>query len=235
MTTLDGAWTYQYDPDGQLTHAVFSSSNTSVVPNQDLQYVYDLAGNRTETIINGVTTAYVSNNMNQYTQIGSATLTYDADGNLIAQTDGTGTTTYAYDELNRLIGVSSPTDTSAYQYDPLGNLASMTQNAQTTHYVVDPIGLGNVVGEYSGSGGLIANYTYGLGLTSRVDVGGQPSYYDFDRSAPRWASPGLRAPIRISIVTCRSARRSPRPGRSRIRSSLLANSVSWHRQTGWTS
>ena len=55
------------------------------MPNQDLQYVYDLAGNRTETIINGVTTTYVTNNMNQYTQIGSANLTYDADGNLIAR------------------------------------------------------------------------------------------------------------------------------------------------------
>src|SRR5262249_13314184 len=69
MSTLDGVWTYQYDPAGYLTHAVFTSSNTSVVPNQDLQYVYDLAGNRTETTINGVTTNYTVNNMNQYTQI----------------------------------------------------------------------------------------------------------------------------------------------------------------------
>ncbi len=76
-----------------------------MVPNQDLQYVYDLAGNRTETIINGVTTTYVTNNMNQYTQIGATNLTYDADGNLTAQTDSTGTTSYAFDELNRLVGV----------------------------------------------------------------------------------------------------------------------------------
>jgi RHS repeat-associated protein len=180
MTTLDGAWEYQYDPAGQLTRAVFSSSNPLVVPNQDLQYMYDLAGNRTESIVNGVTTTYVVNNMNQYTQVGSANLSYDADGNLIAQTGSAGTTNYAYDELNQLVGVSSPSNISAYQYDPLGNLAGATQNHQTTRYVVDPAGLGNVVAQYNGSDGLIANYTYGLGLTSRVAAGGQAGYYDFD-------------------------------------------------------
>jgi YD repeat-containing protein len=168
MTTLDGVWNYQYDPAGQLTHAVFASNNSSVVPNQDLQYVYDLAGNRTQTIINGVTTTYVTNNMNQYTQIDSANLTYDADGNLISQTDTTGTTDYTYDEVSRIIKVSSPTSTSVYQYDPLDNLASFTQNGQTTEYMVDPTGLGNVVAAYTGSGNLIANYTYGFGLTSLV-------------------------------------------------------------------
>jgi RHS repeat-associated protein len=182
MTTLDGAWTYQYDPAGHLTHAVFSSNNPGEVPNQDLQYVYDLAGNRVESIVNGVTTTYAVNDMNQATQVGSATLHYDADGNLVAQTDSSGTTTYTYDPLNRLTGVSSPTTGSAaYQYDPLGNLASITQNGQTTNYVIDPILFGNVVGEYDSTGGLIANYTYGLGLTSRL-ASGQAAYYDFDRA-----------------------------------------------------
>src|SRR5262249_20902300 len=70
--TLDGEWTYSYDPIGQLTYAVFASTN-STVPNQDLQYVYDAAGNRTQTIINGVMTAYTTNNLNEYTQVGGTT------------------------------------------------------------------------------------------------------------------------------------------------------------------
>jgi RHS repeat-associated protein len=180
MTMLDGTWTYQLDPAGQLIRAVFASNDPGVVPNQDLQYVYDLAGNRTQTISNGVATTYVVDGMNRYTQIGSATLSYDADGNLIAQTDNTGATSYTFDALNRLIGTSSPTETSTYQYDPLGKLASMTQDSQTTHYVIDPMGLGDVVGEYNGSGSLIANFTFGLGLTSRVAAGGETTYYDFD-------------------------------------------------------
>jgi len=135
MTTLDGVWAYQYDPAGQLTHATFTSNNAGGVLNQDLLYFYDLAGNRTQTIINGVTTAYVANALNQYTQIGSAALTYDPDGNLITQTDTSGTTTNTYDQRNRLIDTSAPTNIYAFHYDSLGNLASMTHNGQTTHYV----------------------------------------------------------------------------------------------------
>jgi YD repeat-containing protein len=106
LTTLDGEWTYQYDAEGRLTHAVFASTNTGVA-SQDLQYVYDAAGNRVQTVINGVTTQYSSNDLNQYTQVGSVAYRYDADGNLIAQTDAGGTTSYTYDELNHLTGVTS--------------------------------------------------------------------------------------------------------------------------------
>ena len=56
--TLDGAWTYSYDAAGQLIRAIFSSTNPGI-PNQDLAYNYDPAGNRTSTIINGVTTNYL--------------------------------------------------------------------------------------------------------------------------------------------------------------------------------
>jgi YD repeat-containing protein len=69
MGTLDGAWTYSYDDIGQLTHAVFASTNPAI-PDQDLLYVYDAMGNRIRTVENGVTTAYTTNNLNQYTQVG---------------------------------------------------------------------------------------------------------------------------------------------------------------------
>src|SRR5262249_27080354 len=67
--TLDGTWTYTYDTDTQLIHAVFASTNPSV-PSQDLAYTYDAMGNRVTTVINGVTTVYVTNNMNEYTSVG---------------------------------------------------------------------------------------------------------------------------------------------------------------------
>ena len=44
---------------------------------------------------------------------------------------------------------------------------------------LDPSGFGNVVGEYS-NGNLIARYTHGLGLESRVDANNTTDYYDFD-------------------------------------------------------
>ena len=37
-----------------------------------------------------------------------------------------------------------------------------------------------MLGEYDGSGKLIANYTYGNDLASRVDGSGAADYYDFD-------------------------------------------------------
>ncbi len=178
-TTLDGTWTYSYDATGQLTLAVFASANPAVA-NQDLAYTYDAAGNRTSTVINGVTTTYTTNNRNEYTAVGGTTYTYDADGNMTSATDAAGTTTYTYDANNRLVGESGPGGTWSYQYDALGYRVASTANGVTTESLLDPAGLGNVVGTYTGSGQLIANYVYGLGLTSQVTAGGSTYDYEFD-------------------------------------------------------
>jgi RHS repeat-associated protein len=180
MATLDGTWTYSYDGTGELTHAVFASVNPDI-PNQDLAYTYDAAGNRIRTVINGVITQYVANNLNQYTSAGTVSYTYDADGNLVTRRDTTGTSTYTYNDENRLVGVATPDgSTWTYQYDPFGDRVTVIRNGQRTDYVIDPSGLGNVVGEYNGAGGLVAHYTQGLGLTSRVDASNAAAYYDFD-------------------------------------------------------
>ena len=83
MATLDGTWTYSYDGIGELTHAVFASTNAGIA-NQDLIYSYDVMGNRTGTVINGVVSAYTANNLNQYTNVGGVVQSYDADGNLVS-------------------------------------------------------------------------------------------------------------------------------------------------------
>ena len=46
---------------------MFAPADSSI-PAQDLTYVYDALGNRIQTIDNGVTTEYTTNNMNQYTK-----------------------------------------------------------------------------------------------------------------------------------------------------------------------
>jgi YD repeat-containing protein len=119
VTTRDGTWAYTYDTTGQLTRARFTSTNTSIV-NQDLQYVYDAAGNRIRTIVNGVTT--------NYTTVGGATYTYDADGNLTRVVDGTRTWAYTYNDENRLIGAVTPEGTFSYEYDAFGNRIASVQN-----------------------------------------------------------------------------------------------------------
>ena len=195
-TNQDGEWVYTYDADGELTQAVFAlnNSNPDGLTAQDLQYVYDAAGNRISETVNGVTTTYVTNNVNEYTSsttagAGTTQYQYDLDGNLIAMTDpGNNTTNYTFDDLNQLTAVSGPGNSASYFYDPLGNRVSQTISGLTTNFQIDPIGLGNVVAAFSGtgvynnSGGLLAHYTYGLGLVSQVGAPGTASYYDFGQS-----------------------------------------------------
>ena len=179
MNTRYGLWTYEYDEIGQLTHAVLDSTDAQI-PDQDLTYVYDALGNRIRTIVNGETTEYTTNNMNQYTQVGETTYVYDADGNLIREISPDGTTNYTYDDENRLIALSSSEGDWEYVHDAFGNRVAVTENGQTTHYVIDPIGLGNVVGEYDDAGQLVAHYDHGFDLLSRIDAVGIPLHYTFD-------------------------------------------------------
>jgi RHS repeat-associated protein len=171
MTTLEGTTTYSYDVTGQLTSVVLPDNRT-------ITYQYDAAGNRTAVVDSGVTAAYTTNNLNQYTSVGTATYTYDTDGNLIAKTQGGQTSTYSYDTENRLIQVVTPEGTWRYEYDALGNRIASVKDGQRTEYLLDPTGLGDVVGEYSN--GAIARYVHGLGLVGRFDGSNAASFYDTD-------------------------------------------------------
>ena len=125
-TNQDGEWTYVYDADSQLTQAVFTpnSSDPDGLTAQNLEYIYDADGNRVSSTVNGVTTTYTVNDVNEYTGSttgGVATSDqYDNDGNLIKQTTGSSQTTYSYDELNDLTGVSGGGQTASYTYSALG-------------------------------------------------------------------------------------------------------------------
>ena len=186
-TTIDGQWVYTYDSLGQLTQAVFTPNNTGPdgLTCQNLQYFYDASGNRTQSITNGVVTNYTINDMNEYTStttvgIGTTTYQYDGNGNLISQAAPTSTTVYTYNINNQLTGIQAPDGSmSRFQYDVFGSLYTSTQGGQTTQYLVNPLG-GNVVNQVTMSGGVVAEYTYGLGLVSQISAVGTASYYDFD-------------------------------------------------------
>jgi RHS repeat-associated protein len=171
MTTLEGTFQYGYDATGQLTSVVTPT-------NRIINYQYDAGGNRIGVTDNGATTNYSTNNLNQYTNVDNAVYTYDTDGNVISKTEGGQTSTYTYDVENRLTKVVTSQGTWEYQYDGLGNRVATVLNGQRTEYLLDPTGLGDIVGEYNGST-LVANYTYGLGLVSRVN-GSNSNYYDAD-------------------------------------------------------
>jgi len=169
MTTLDGTFLYGYDRLGQLTSVTYPDGHV-------VDYAYDAAGNRTEVTDNGVTTAYVTNNLNQYSEVGGVIYAFDLDGNLISKTEAGVTTTYSYDIENRLTGVTTPTDSWTYGYDPLGDRVAATHNGVATTFVIDPTGLGNVSAEYDGSGNLVARYDHGYRLLSRTNGAGAEFY-----------------------------------------------------------
>jgi RHS repeat-associated protein len=171
-TTADGTTTYGYDALGQLT-------SVSVPGGRIITYAYDAVGNRTSVNDDGVTTLYQTNELNQYTQVGDAVYVYDADGNLVSKVDPSGATSYTFNDENRLISVAAPGLSALYTYNALGHRNSSTINGQRTDYLIDPVGISFVAAEYSGAN-LIAHYTVGLGLSSRVDAVGNAAYYDFD-------------------------------------------------------
>ncbi len=173
VTTLDGATHYDYDPIGQLT-------GVTLPDGRHIESRYDAAGNRISVEDNGALTNYVANDLNQYTDVGDTAYHYDADGNLTSKTESGITTTYGYDAENRLVSVTTPTDTWAYEYDALGNRIASIHNDERTEYLLDPTGLVNVVGEYDGSGNLLAHYSHGLGLESMANPTAGSLYYDFD-------------------------------------------------------
>lgn len=179
-TTIDGTWLYSYDADGELTQAIFTpnSSDPDGLTSQDLQYFYDAMGNRTSTIINGATTTYTINDMNEYTSVGGVSYLYDADGNLISD----GTDTYTYSSQNQLIGAIGPSGVTSYIYNALGQRAISKINGHITQYLIDPAGLGEIVDESDDNSGRTTHYIFGLGLVNET-TGTGVYFYDYDTAS----------------------------------------------------
>jgi RHS repeat-associated protein len=68
---------------------------------------------------------------------GPVSQTFDANGNLLTQTDSAGTTTYTWDSRNRLVAINGPTITATFAYDALGRRITKTINAATTTFHYD--------------------------------------------------------------------------------------------------
>jgi len=173
MTTLEGATHYEYDALGQLGAVVYPDGSWTT-------YEYDAAGNRLAVTDNGTATSYTTNNMNQYAQVGTATYTYDDNGNMTSRTDASGIATFEYDYEDRLTRIVSPTEgTWEYTYDAFANMKTVSQNGVATHYTYDPATLVDLATQYDDAGSLVARYVHGLGAVSRIDASG-PAFYAFD-------------------------------------------------------
>jgi RHS repeat-associated protein len=155
MTNVAGVVTsYGYDGLGQLT-AVAKNGTPSE------SYQYDPAGNRMLSTDASGTISYLTNELNQYSQAGSAQFEYDANGNLTRRVGPEGTTTYSYDFDNRLIRVQTPSAQVAYNYDALGRRVVKTSSSGAVTYLHDGP---QVIADADASGRIHATYAYGLGI-----------------------------------------------------------------------
>ena len=190
---------------------------------RSIQYDYDAAGNRRRVIDDGVITAYQTNLLDQYTQVGTSLRQYDNDGNVIQEVGVNGDQTiYQYDDANQLLRVESPSGMWAYQYDAMGNRLSTDRDGILTEYQLDPRGLVSIAGEYNQSGNLIARYIHGpTGPIVRLDAAGSPLWYEMNTALDPRRHCWMRLVIQPRVTrTCRSVNRSESRRMSPTRSSL---------------
>ena len=150
---------YTYDCLYQLTDVNYNDGNI-------MSYFYDKLGSRT-SVVNGVTTNYVHNCLNQYTSVGGTNYSYDENGNLAD--DGT-YFKYYYDCENRLTDVNNQSDqaVASYKYVYQGRRVKKTVYGSPdviTKYCYDGA---QVIAEYDGSNTLLRKFIYGPGIDEPI-------------------------------------------------------------------
>jgi len=127
-------------------------------------------GNRLQTV-DGGTTGYTPNPLNQYESVGGAPFTYDLNGNLTSD----GVNTYTYDAENRLLSVVRGPSTVDFSYDAFGRRITVDRGPSTVDFTYDG---DQILEERDESGAQLAEYVYGPGIDEvlRMERGGVPSY-----------------------------------------------------------
>jgi RHS repeat-associated protein len=179
VVEMDGssvAWTY--DDAYRLVRETRLDSGGAVIT--QTAYTYDPVGNRLSRVINGQTTSYMYNELDQLIGVGTAQYTYDGRGNLVQTADGAEVTAYTWDAADRLVAVTLPDGTGiGYGYDADGRRVVQTVGGQATHYLWDEASpYGDVVLE-TDEGGTVGYVLGGteLLLQNRDDM---VSYYLHD-------------------------------------------------------
>lgn len=163
---------FGYDSDDNLTGYInpggSSTENSGLAPLVGVEppattndYQIDAADNWTQLTINGASTAFVPNNLNQYASIGSLIPTYDNNGNLTSYNGWT----FTYDAENHLRVVSGATTTIKYDYDGLGRCVVQTVNGVARFNVYDHW---NPVMAIDTSGNIVVQNVYGLGTDELI-------------------------------------------------------------------
>ena len=125
-------------------------------------YAYDLAGNRTRTVINGETNVYTLGVGDRLADWGSGSYEFDAAGSVTTRVAGATSQSLAWDSLYRLTTVSTNGQmVESYQYDALDRrIATTTGTSTQWHLHSGP----HIVADVDAAGNLLRSYTHGPGI-----------------------------------------------------------------------
>ncbi|MGD9404339.1 MAG: RHS repeat-associated core domain-containing protein, partial [Anaerolineae bacterium] len=145
--------TYSYDARSRLIGASYSDGAA-------IEYGYDLAGHRTQMVVEGETINYTVDAAGRLQSDGSATFHWDRQGNMTGVEYDAGITTYTYDVRHRMAGANSPGEgTTSFEFYPDGRRLSRTDpDGTVTLYVYDGP---NLLMELDATGQTLARYTSG--------------------------------------------------------------------------
>ena len=147
---LDVAWMGSTQP----------SSPSTAAYTKKIEYTLDDNGNRSSVKVtpygqSATTTSYTDNNLNQYTDVGGTTHSYDANGNL---TDD-GQYTYEYNFRNLLCRVKDgATVVASYQHDALGRRVKTIIGSACKRYIYSGA---ETIAVYDESNALLQEFVYG--------------------------------------------------------------------------
>jgi RHS repeat-associated protein len=171
---------YSYDAINQLTNAQYgemtNSDSQPISWNNNVTYKFDATGNRSSVVnASAGTTAYTANALNQYTNVGGATLTYDGNGNLTNDRMWS----YTYDIENRLIKAVMGSTNIVYVYDALGRLVERDAPGGTNRFYFAGW---QTIEERNGNDAVVRKYVYGPGIDEpvRMIYNGTKCYYHSD-------------------------------------------------------
>jgi YD repeat-containing protein len=130
--------TYGYDNADQLTGITYRDAASTLLG--DLTYGYDVGGRRTSMggsfartgLPSAITSATYDIN-NRLTNWNGASLSHDANGNLL----GFGGDTYTWNKRDQLAAISG-TNTASFQYDGVGRRQAKTISGTSTQFLYVP-------------------------------------------------------------------------------------------------
>ena len=174
----DDRLTSYINPGGSSTETGGQSALVGVEPPATTNsYHLDGADNWTDLTINGASTSFVPNNLNQYASIGALTPSYDNNGNLTSYNGWS----FVYDAENHLRTVSGPSTTIQYDYDGLGRCVVQTLNGVAQFNVYDHWKMVIALNVY---GNIVVQNVYGRGRHEIVCTGqsgsSNPYFYHQD-------------------------------------------------------